>query len=98
MDEITNKMKDILKRNVESSSLNVYILTNQNELDTAYSSNKMSQKISANNPIFDHLLNNNINVVIYQQIEKGQMHEDGTSIFIDKVYNYRKRRTHGIRT
>ena len=70
MDEVTNKMKDILKRNVESSSLNVYILTNQNELDTAYSSNKMSQKISANNPIFDHLLNNNINVVIYQQIEK----------------------------
>jgi len=70
MDEVTNKMKDILRKNVESSSMNVYILTNQNELETAYSSNKLSLTIPVNNPIFDHLINNNINVVIYQQIEK----------------------------
>ena len=70
MDEVTNKMKDILRKNIESSSMNVYILTSQNELETAYSSNKLSLTIPVNNPIFDHLINNNINVVIYQQIEK----------------------------
>ena len=41
MDEVTNKMKDILRKNIESSSMNVYILTSQNELETAYSSNKL---------------------------------------------------------
>lgn len=70
MDEITNKMNEILKKNIEASSVNVYILSNQNELETAYSSNKLSLKIPVNNPIFDNLLNNNRNVVIAQQIEK----------------------------
>lgn len=70
MDEVTNRMNEILKKNVEASSVNVYILSNQNELETAYSSNKLSMKMPVNNPIFDTLLNNNRNVVIAQQIEK----------------------------
>lgn len=70
MDEITYKMNEIIKRNVEASSMNVYILGKQNELETAYSSNNLNVSIPVNNPIFDTLLNNNKNVVIYQEIEK----------------------------
>ena len=70
MDQITAKMFEIMRRNVESSSMSVYILTGQNELDVAYSSNKMDIKIPLNNPMFDTLLNINKSIVIKSQIEK----------------------------
>lgn len=70
MDQITAKMFDIMRRNVEASSMSVYILTGQNELDVAYSSNKMDVKIPLNNPMFDTLLNINKSIVIRSQIEK----------------------------
>lgn len=70
MDQITAKMFEIMRRNVESSSMSVYILTGQNELDVAYSSNKMDIKIPLNNPMFDTLLNINKSIVIQTQIEK----------------------------
>jgi hypothetical protein len=59
-----------MRRNVESSSMSVYILAGQNELDVAYSSNKMDIKIPLNNPMFDTLLNINKSIVIQSQIEK----------------------------
>ena len=70
MDQITAKMFEIMHRNVESSSMSVYILAGQNELDVAYSSNKMDIKIPLNNPMFDTLLNINKSIVIQTQIEK----------------------------
>ena len=70
MDQITAKMFEIMRRNVEASSMSVYILSGQNELDVAYSSNNMSNKISLNNPMFDALLNINKSIVVQSQIEK----------------------------
>ena len=70
MDQITARMFEIIKRNVEASSMSVYILTAQNELEVAYSSNNTNVKIPLNNPIFDALLNINKSVVCYSQIEK----------------------------
>ena len=70
MDQITAKMFEIMRRNVESSSMTVYILSGQNELDVAYSSNNMNIKIPLNNPMFDALLNINKSIVVKSQIEK----------------------------
>ena len=70
MDEVTAKMFEIMRRNVESSAMSVYILSGQSELDVAYSSNNMENKISLSNPMFDALLNVNKSIVIGSQIEK----------------------------
>ena len=70
MDQITAKMFEIMRRNVEASSMSVYILSGQNELDVAYSSNNMNIKIPLNNPMFDALLNINKSIVVSSQIEK----------------------------
>ena len=70
MDQVTAKMFEIMRRNVESSSMTVYILTGQNELDVAYSSNNMNIKIPLNNPMFDALLNVNKSIVVSSQVEK----------------------------
>lgn len=70
MDSVTNKMFDIMKKNVESSSMNVYIINKQNEFETAYTSNKMNLSIPQSNPIFNHLLMENSSIVLYIEIEK----------------------------
>ena len=70
MDQITAKMFEIMRRNVEASSMSVYILSGQNELEVAYSSNNMNIKIPLNNPMFDTLLNINKSIVVQSQIEK----------------------------
>lgn len=70
MDQVTARMFEIIKRNIEASSMSVYILTGQNELEVAYSSNNMNLKIPLNNPMFDALLNINKSIVCYSQIEK----------------------------
>lgn len=70
MDSVTNKMFDIMKKNVESSSMNVYIINKQNEFETAYTSNKMNLSIPQSNPIFNHLLMENRSIVLYIEIEK----------------------------
>ena len=69
MDQITAKMFDIMRRNVESSSMSVYILSG-NGLDVAYTSNNMNITIPLNNPMFDALLNINKSIVVKSQIEK----------------------------
>ncbi len=71
MDQITAKMFEILRRNVEASSMSVFILSGQNELDVAYSSNNIDTKISLNNPMFDALLNVNRSIVVQSQVEKA---------------------------
>ena len=69
MDQITAKMFEIMRRNVESSSMSVYILSG-NGLDVAYTSNNMNITIPLNNPMFDALLNINKSIVVQSQIEK----------------------------
>ena len=70
MDQITERMFEILKKNVEASSMNVYILTGEKDVETAYSSNNMQLKLPLSNPIFDLLLNINKSVVVENEIEK----------------------------
>jgi hypothetical protein len=69
MDEIIDTMFRIFKKNVECSSMAVFINNGQGQLDTAYSSDNKTLSISQNNPAFDLLLNINRNVVAYSQIE-----------------------------
>lgn len=70
MDSIANRMFEILKRNTETSSMCVYILNNQGELETAYTSNNYTTKFPVNTPGFDALLNINRSVVLQTQLEK----------------------------
>ena len=70
MDQVTTRMYEIFRKNVEASSVNVYILTGQNELEVAYSSNNMQNKIPVNNPAFDNLLNIGRSIVVQSQLEK----------------------------
>ncbi|MCQ2592362.1 MAG: serine/threonine-protein phosphatase [Treponema sp.] len=68
MDKITGKMYDIFKRNLETSSVNVYIMNNKGSLETAYSSNNLQLSIPANSVMFETLLNENESVVCYSQV------------------------------
>lgn len=69
MDEIEQNMFNIFKKNVECSSMSVFI-GNQGMLDLAYSSDdKKYPSISQNAPVFDDLLNINKNVVVYTEFD-----------------------------
>ena len=70
MDEIIARMFEILKKNVETSSMSVYILSGPSELSTAYTSNNVDIKIPLNNTMFDTLLNIGKSIVVSSQIEK----------------------------
>ncbi len=76
MDTITNRMNEIFRRHVESSSVNVYILNNKNILETAYSSNGFNTTIPINTTMFETLLNVNRSVVCWSQI--GNVHDLST--------------------
>lgn len=68
MDQITNRMYEIFKKNVETSSVNVYVLNNKGAMETAYSSNKLHLSLSINTVMFDTLLNENKSVVCFSEI------------------------------
>lgn len=70
MDFIASRMFEIVKRNTDAGSMNVYILNSQNELEVAYSSNGMTEKVSVNTPGFEYLLNINRSIVLQSQLEK----------------------------
>ena len=70
MDYIASRMFEIVKRNTDAGSMNVYILNSQNELEVAYSSNGMTEKVSVNTPGFEYLLNINRSIVLQSQLEK----------------------------
>ena len=73
MDAITEKMYQIFRRNVQSSSMTIYIANQKGVLEVAYSSNKTTKGIPTANPIFDTLLNINQSVVCYSQV--GKVHD-----------------------
>ena len=76
MDEITNKMYEIFRKNVEASSVNVYILNNKNQLETAYTSNGFTTTMPVNTTMFETLLNVGRSVVCYSQV--GSVHDLST--------------------
>jgi len=71
MDVITSRMYDIVRHNIETTSMSVYIDNAHGSLEVAYSSNGMTAPIPFNNPIFDTLLNENKSVVVYSELEKA---------------------------
>ncbi|MCQ2590707.1 MAG: SpoIIE family protein phosphatase [Treponema sp.] len=86
MDEITERMYQIFRRNVQSSSMNVYIADNKGSLITAYSSNKKDITIPLNNPMFDVLLNINKSVVCYTEV--GHVHDiSAADEALEKFFN-----------
>lgn len=68
MDQITNRMYEIFRKNIQASSVNVYITNNKGMLDTAYSSNGMQLSLPVNTPMFETLLNENKSVVCYSEV------------------------------
>lgn len=70
MEAVIARMFEILRKNVETSSMGVYILSGSNELTMAYSSNNVDIRIPVNNVMFDTLLNINKSVVVSTEIEK----------------------------
>ena len=88
MDQITNRMYEIFRKNVESSSVNVYILNNSGALETAYSSNNLKMTLPVNTPMFETLLNENKSVVCFSEV--GNKHvistiEKELTDFFDKT-------------
>ena len=73
MDAITNRMYEIFRKNVEASSVNVYVLNNKNMLETAYTSNGFTTTIPVNTTMFETLLNINRSVVCFSQV--GYVHD-----------------------
>jgi hypothetical protein len=69
MDEITNSMFNIFKKNVECSTMAVFINNGEGSLDTAYSSSGRQLSIPADNPVFDDLLNVNRTVVVHSEVD-----------------------------
>ncbi|MCR4579194.1 MAG: serine/threonine-protein phosphatase [Treponema sp.] len=86
MDAIIARMFEILKKNVESSSMGVYILSGTNELSTAYTSNNVDVKIQLNTTMFDTLLNIGKSIVVYSEIEK----EHDLAVIKDDLENFFK--------
>ena len=70
MDQIANRMFEIMKKSVETSSMDVFILNNQGELDVAYSTKNTNQKFMSTDSTFETMLNVNRNVVVATEIEK----------------------------
>ncbi|MCR4736259.1 MAG: serine/threonine-protein phosphatase [Treponema sp.] len=69
MDKVAERMNEIVKQNIESSSMTVYINDGKGTFEIAYSSGGMSKKIPANTAMFDVLLNINKSVVVHSQID-----------------------------
>lgn len=85
MDEITERMYQIFKNNVQSSSMTVYISDNKGSLITAYASDKKDRTLSLTNPMFDTLLNVNKSVVCFQEI--GHVHDiSSVDLILEKFF------------
>jgi len=69
MDEITNNMFNIFKKNVECSAMSVFINDGDGNLAMAYSSKGENLSVPATNPVFDELLNIGKTVVVFGEID-----------------------------
>jgi len=71
MDIITDKMFDVIKRNVEVTEMSVFIINSSNVMEMAYNSTgaKLANIPVSNNPVFECLLNLDRKVVTKDQID-----------------------------
>lgn len=69
MDVIANNMYQIFNRNVEASSMAVYINGGNSTFECAYTSNQKKVKIDEFESMFESLLNIEKNVVIYNEVD-----------------------------
>ncbi len=69
MDVIADNMYRIFNRNVEASSMAVYINGGNSTFECAYSSNQKKVKIDEFEPLFESLLNVGKNVLIYNEVD-----------------------------
>jgi hypothetical protein len=77
MDIITEKMFNVVKQNVETTSLTVYILSTVNTLEIAYTTANIRNSIPmASTPVLENLLNINKTVVSYEEIEENHFLSD----------------------
>ena len=77
MDIITDKMFSVVKQNVETTSLTVYILSTVNSLEIAYTTANIRNSIPlSQTPVLENLLNINKTVVSYEEIEENHFLSD----------------------
>ncbi len=76
MDDVTGRMFEVFKNNVECSSMSIFIDDGHGVFAAAYSSNNTKFTIPVYTPVFDTLLNNNSTVVIYSEIEDHHEYDD----------------------
>lgn len=69
MDDIAETMFGIFKTNAESSSMIVYINGGNDTFRVAYSSTRKSKSISNYGLLFESLLNDGRNIILYSQID-----------------------------
>lgn len=69
MDQVTARMFQVFKNNVECSSMNVYIDGGHGSLIPAYSSNKLSFNYPIRSKMLEYLVSENCNIVIYNEID-----------------------------
>ena len=87
MDQITARMYEIIKKNVESSSMNVFISDKQG-FEIAYSSNNLNVKLDSEGAVFDSLLNLGKNIVVRSSLETNHELSDVAAAlneFFDKT-------------
>ena len=84
MDIITEKMFNVVKQNVETTSMTVYIMSSLNTLEIAYTTANIRNSIPlASTPVLENLLNINKTVVSYEEIEENHFLSDMTKEIYD---------------
>lgn len=77
MDVITDRMFSVVKQNVETTSMTVYILNTLNTLEIAYTTANIRNSIPlSQTPVLENLLNINKTVVSYEEIEENHFLSD----------------------
>lgn len=77
MDIITDKMFSVVKQNVETTSMTVYILSTVNTLEIAYTTANIRNSIPlSTTPVLENLLNINKSIVAYEEIEENHFLSD----------------------
>ncbi|WP_051537991.1 PP2C family protein-serine/threonine phosphatase [Treponema sp. C6A8] len=77
MDLIAAKVFNAIKKNVENTSMTVYIIDTMNTLGIAYTTANVRNTIQlANTPVLENLLNINKTVVSYEEVEDNHFLSD----------------------
>jgi len=76
MDAVTERMFSVFRNNVECSSLGILADDGRGRLIPAYSSNNSTYSLPSSSTVFDVILNNGKNVVIYSEIDDQHEFDD----------------------